>query len=511
VRSHFTIKSPSRQKGLALLILVIVILLAVATYLLSDLSITQIKVERTKKTYMALKKAKQAVIGYAVTYVDKDLNNEGKYGVLPCPETFFNGNDGNMAGSCNAQNLNDVEWLPWRSLDLPTLKDESGTCLFYAVSGTYKNGGSQADMINEDSIGMFQIVDSAGSILQGANIEDQVVALVIAPGGSLTGQARNPTVDLSSCGQDYANVSAYLEGNGVTDNSTVSAALDTIDQYIHATETSADEATPYNDKFLTITRDEIWDAIVKRSDFKQKMENLTQAMALCMATYANLLNNTSRRLPWPVFTNLGATTDYRDEVNYEDDNLASQGYSGRYPYEVTDSNNAIDAALSDDNLFDILGCSALPLIWGPDAGIVVVDLQDDTTEYRKLWNNWKDHFFYVLSKGYEPDNTGAEKCNTAPFSVPNPENCIKVNGAKYAAAVIFSGSRLDGITRNDKSVVSDYLEDNKDTSFTNEAFNKTGIEDYTYTAPQTDTENDVMFCIQDDPVLGNDLSVIECI
>jgi len=374
VRSPSTIKNPSHQKGLALLILVIVILLAVATYVLSDLSITKVKVAQTKKTYVTLKKAKQAVIDHAVTYVDKQAGNIGKYGVLPSVEAGFNNsNDGFMSSNFGPKNTNVVEWLPWRSLNLSTLKDESGTCLLYAVSGTYKLGGNtQADMINEDSIGMFQVVNSVGGIVQGVNIEDRVVALVIAPGGPLAGQVRNPTVDISSCGRDYANVSAYLEGNGVTDNSTVSAATDTIDQFIHATETSETEAIPYNDKFLTVTRDEIWGAIIERSDFKQKMENLTQAMALCLATYANLPNNTSRRLPWPVITNLGATTNYRVEDNYEDDNLATQGYSGRYPYVVADSNNAINAALSDPNLFDIPGCDAtLTLVEGPDAGLVV--------------------------------------------------------------------------------------------------------------------------------------------
>jgi len=503
VRSHFTIKNPSSQKGLALLILVIIILLAVATYVLSDLSITKVKVAQTKSTYIALNKAKQAVIGYAVTYVDVAPNNLGEYGVFPQVEAVLGANDGIMSGNFGPKNTNVVGWFPWRSLDLPTLKDESGTCLFYAVSGTYKLGGNvQADMINEDSIGMFQVVDNAGNVVQGANIEDQVVALVIAPEGLLAGQARNPTVDQSSCGRDYANVSAYLEGNGVADNSTVSAVIDNIDQFIHATETSANEATPYNDKFLTITRDEIWRTIVERSDFKQKMENLTQAMALCLAAYANLPNNTSRRLPWPVITNLGITTNYRDEDNYVDDNLATQGYSGRYPYNVSDSNNAIDAALSDSNLFDIPGCDALPLVEGPDVGGPDIDLHNSTSEYRKLWNNWKDHFFYISSRGYEPASTGGNDCATSGA-------CVEVNGDKYAGAVIFSGSRLDGITRNDKSIVSDYLEDGKSTEFEQEAILKTGDRNYVYTDVPTDTVNDVMFCITDEAT-GNDLQVEEC-
>lgn len=494
-----SVTTSKHQQGLALLVLVIILALAFTAYLFSDLSITQIRMSQATNTLTTLKKAKKAVINYAAT--SRERSASGDYGLLPCPETFLNGNYGNMAGGCGGQNLNVVAWLPWRSLDLSTLKDESGTCLFYAVSGTYKLGGSQSDMINEDSIGMFQVVDSAGNVLKGSNLEDQIVALVIAPGVALPGQTRNPLFVTSSCGHDYGNLSAYLEGNGATDNSTVSVVNDSIDQFIHATEASGTESPAYNDKFLAITRDEIWDAIVKRADFKQKMENMTHALALCLAEYANMPDNSSRRLPWPVQTNLGAIINYRDNDNYVDDAAASGGYSGRYPYNVADSNNAINAAsMTQDILFEIDNiCKDLDL-----GGGLIVDLKTTTSEYRKLWNNWKDHFFYVLSKEYEPDSTGAKTCNGAGV-------CINVNVNEYAGAVIFSGSRLGGITRNDRSVVADYLESGKGAEFINEAINKSGDRTYIYTDPQTDTVNDVMYCIEDKVNTSDDLTVVECL
>ena len=113
-------------------------------------------------------------------------------------------------------------------------------------------------------------------------------------------------------------------------------------------------------------------------------------------------------------------------------------------------------------------------------------------------------FFLVLSKEYEPDSTGAKTCDGAGV-------CISVNVNEYAGAVIFSGSRLDGITRNDRSDVSDYLEDGKGAEFVSEAGNKTGDRTYLYTDPQTDTVNDVMYCIEDKVNLGEDLTVIECL
>ncbi|MCW8830178.1 MAG: hypothetical protein OQK32_01530, partial [Gammaproteobacteria bacterium] len=304
--------------------------------------------------------------------------------------------------------------------------------------------------------------------------------------------------------------SEYLEGNGVIDNGALAGVDDQDDKFIHATATSSTEATPYNDVFVTITRDEIWNPILSRSDFTQKMENLTQALAMCLAEYANFADNTSRRLPWPVITDLSGN-DYRDNTKYQDDNNASNGYSGRFPFDITNSNDAINAAaLTTDTLFDMANCNSLALA---GAG-VTADLVNDT-EYRKLWNNWKDHFFYILSKGYEPANTGENNC-------AGSGACIKVNTAEYAGAVIFSGSRLGGVSRSDKSVVSDYLEDDKGAVFNDEAniANQTGDRTYVYTDPQTDTKNDIMYCIQDKPVddpstpsinESEPLTVIECI
>jgi len=512
--SRASIKALKRQQGLVLLVLVIIIVLAFTSYTFSEISLSHIKDDRDKQTLVNLKKAKQALIGYTLTYSDRVVGHD--FGILPYPETdFFNGDDGNtetvVAGS--TKNTNVVGWLPWRELDIANIKDDSSTCLFYAVSGTYKLGASvQADMINEDSIGMFRIRNSAGAIVQGSNEEDQVVALVIAAGQVLTGQVRNPTELLSSCGRDYGNVSAYLEGNGVYDNSSVSAVADTVDDFIHATSTSSTEATPYNDRFLTITREEIWDAIVSRDDFKLKMENLTRGLAMCLAGYANLTDNTSRRLPWPSATDLGFGTydrkDFRANSNYDDDGGLSGGYSGRFPFNIGESNDAINAgALIEDELFEIAGlCDNIDL-----GGGVIVDLKTTTSEYRKLWNNWKDHFFYALSQDYEPDNTGVSKCNGG------GAKCIKVelntSGVEneYAAAVIFSGSRLTGFTRNDKTVLAEYLEDGKSGVFINEVTDKDGNKKYDYTDPQTATENDIMYCVEDISNPAADLTVIECI
>ena len=509
-----SVQTSKNQQGMALLVLVIVIMLGFATYTLSGLSINQIKVDNTIETSIALKKAKDALLSYAAIRSELEppmvlSAQPAMYGYLPCPANY-NG-DGNSVGTCGSEGMNTLGWFPWRSLRMSPLKDGNGDCLLYAVSSTYKFN-MPADMLNQDSYGMFSLRNETGVITQGATAQDRIVAMIFSSGKALSGQNRinNPT---SECNNDAYNFSAYLDAfevapGDVIDNSAVDTVnINQVDEFIHETTNSESAATPYNDRFVIISRDEIRDALFNHAGFVGKMENLTQALAMCLASYANHTDNTSRRLPWPAKTDLGGA-DYGLDASYQDNAFASTsgGYSGRFPFDVADSNAAINnAAMTTDEVFNMAGCSALALT-GSGAG-VTVDLVTSTSEYRKLWNHWKDHFFYILSKRYEPDpdSSDEQKCGG--------NKCIRVNTKKYAGAVIFSGRRLDGVVRSDKSVVADYLNDGNAADFADEAADKDGNERYDYTDPQTDTENDIMYCIQDkkeDQTPRVELDVVEC-
>ena len=385
-----------RQRGLVLLALVIVIALAFLSYVISDISIYRIQNEQTAKTQLSLKKAKQALINYAVSHMDRP-GQSGEMGFLPCPDedpppalTPFD--EGKQELNCGTQYVNSIGYLPWKTLDIPSLRDSYGNCLLYAVSNTYKL--NPTNLLNDDSNGMFQVVDDAGVIKVGVLPEDRVVAVVFSPGEPLAGQSRN-FVAGTDCGLDYV-MSAFLEGNGVTDNSSVSALDNSIDQFIHMTPSSALAVPPYNDKFITITRDEIWQAILARSDFIPKMTDLTEALALCLVEYTRL--NAGRRLPWPAPMDLD-NNNYRKDSSYDDANGGL--YAGRYPFKVDDSNNVL--GMTYDNIFDT---GDTPDLTGTNCdGLVLssanfANLSDDAKanplvddEYRKLWENWKDHFF----------------------------------------------------------------------------------------------------------------------
>ncbi|MBL4712833.1 MAG: hypothetical protein JKX75_10145 [Gammaproteobacteria bacterium] len=435
----------------------------------------QIQTDQVEKTQLALKKAKQALINYALVGADINVGRSGKFGFLPCPDYTNALNEGFQDGNCGATNTNIVGWLPNVTLGLPRLRDSTGTCLLYAVSGAYKQS-PETSMLNEDTNGQFQIVDDSAIPIpiQGVLPADRIVAIVFAPSKVLTGQARTFAAG-SDCGEDYGNVTAYLEGDGVTNNAVLNGAADSIDQFIRFTPTSDEEANPYNDNFITITREELWTAINARNDFTEKMTDLTEALAWCLSAYVNngVLAD-DKRMPWPAPIML---SDYRINSEYDDE---EDRYAGRFPFLVDSSN--VETNLVVANIFDSVGCESLNLISG-----TVVNLSDFNTEYRRLWENWKDHFFYALSSKFDP-KSGNTNCGGS---------CIDVDGTQYAGVVFFGGSRLGNITRNappidtdDKNDVSNYLENGNDTEINTAVGDNTDI----YTL---NTTNDIMFCLSD--------------
>lgn len=485
------------QEGIAILILLVFLSLAAMAYFLSGFSSEEIKHRQLVSANKSLSQAKDAVIAYAATRADITAPSPqiGEYGFLPCPETFKNGSEGNSAGTCGLIGRNTIGWLPWKSLGLPPLKDDSGTCLLYAVSASYKKEPPYA-MLNEDTNGMFQIVDESVAVLEGASPEDRIVAIIFAPGGVLPGQSRNYAPG-SLCGEDYGNYAAYLDVGGVANNSNIVAADDMIDQFIHATAASTADTNPnkYNDRFVTITRDEIWRAINKRTDFvndpSSKIKRMTEALAQCIAAYGN--TNSNRWLPMPALGNL-AGNDYRDNVSYDDD--TGTNHRGRYPYIVDTADGIIPGTLAGSILFDKGICSALPIQSpaGPSADLSTATMSED----RVMWEHWKDHVFYAVSDTYDP-----KPLPLVPDTIPRCGTCLQVNGVDYAAVVIYSNSRLPGQTREapiaatDIDTKNDYMNYielvNADTA---------GVGDYS----KTIASNDIIYCITDTEPLG----VITC-
>ena len=373
----------------------------------------------------------------------------------------------------------------------------------YAVSGEYKNDESAVPtnkslMLNEDSNGMFQVVDVANNPVVGINPDERVVAIIFSPGESLPGQSRDVTAG-TLCNKEYilspGDFSTYLDTAGLVNNSSLQGVADALDTFLHARSGSDQLAVPYNDTFVTITRKELWDAVILRPDFSVNADSImrrqTQALAMCLAAYAN--NSGNRKLPRPVDIDF-AGGDYRVDDNYSDS--AAVRFLGRYPHTVDDSDimlggNAPNSAQS--TLFDKGFCDALVVPGGLN-----INLNTGIgAEGYMLWKNWKDHFFYAVSDYYAPTgaaDTGAPSCNG------DGSNCIKVGPTEYAAVVLYAGSRV-GISTRNEPVAGDVDTKNNLTNYL-EATNPIGNGKGDYTP----TDNDIMFCIED----TNPLSVVSC-
>jgi hypothetical protein len=484
-------RSKQQQRGIAILTITILIALAAITYFLTLMSPAELKIDRQEQTQMTLKQAKQALIAYAATYTDRAI--AGKYGHLPCPD--LNGNNpvpGNPSAICDTSNSVSIGYFPWKGngMNLDALRDSAGNCLFYAVSTSYKTAPvSSTDMLNEDTNGLIQIVDSTGTPVVGGAANSRPVAVIFAAGAALAGQNRNPD-GTTICGNDYGNMSAYLDNDGITDNANPVIADDAISQFVNASAGSENTANPLNDRLITISREEIWDAILNRSDFKTKVANLTHALAECLLAYSANPLNTGNRLPWPAPVNF-VGGDYREDISYNDE---SDRYAGRFPYQIDTTNMAL--GLAGNELLNRTDCNNIDIGTGTP-----INFNQAGDEYRKLWENWKDHFFYAISKIYEPVVGGMPSC---------AGNCITVEDnagvvTSYSGIVFYSDSRLAGQSRDapppagdndDKAAISNYLENGNNLIFT--VATGTQTDTYHTNGSNPATANDIMFCIKSD-------------
>ena len=261
-RNTRILSSIKKQHGAALIVLFITIIASGAVFLLSGKIPDNGRLDTANKTSASLSKAKAAVIDYAVAYYFS--NAAGHHGFLPCPETTNSTSEGSAVLNCaigGSRHVNQLGRLPWRTLQIPALKDAAGECLWYAMSGSF-SPSPRALMLNDDTPGMFQIVNENAQLIKGATSEDRVVAVIMAPGLPVNNQSRPGTTPNIPCKVPRNTVVAsnYLETFQNIDNASVDEINpDQVDQFIAATNFS--EKPSFNDRLITITHNEIFDAI----------------------------------------------------------------------------------------------------------------------------------------------------------------------------------------------------------------------------------------------------------
>ena len=241
---NLAIKNCNAQKGGALIIMVVILLLAGTTVLFSKLNASGVKIERDKKTTMALATAKAALIGWSA-------GHDTMPGALPCPDTSNSGSSGVCTGTAGI-----IGRLPWKTLGLSDLRDGDGECLWYALSPLYRDTiatGSRGGVnsINSNIPGTITVkgvVDIA--------LPNSVIAVIIAPSTPLAGQARNSSSS-TVCGGN-TTASNYLDAAQGVNNSTGNVSVS------NYTFIAAASSSTFNDRLIYITAKEFYMAVRKR-------------------------------------------------------------------------------------------------------------------------------------------------------------------------------------------------------------------------------------------------------
>jgi uncharacterized protein (UPF0333 family) len=274
------VKNPKKQSGYALLILMVLLTLAAATLAVKTMSNNSenSQISRDKITAAALAQAKDALIGYSATY--KDTHPHVPFymnGYLPNPDMGPSASiEGTTSGSFSGNNkdYSSIGKIPWKTLGISPLRDGQNECLWYVVSGRYKNN-PQTSTLNWDTQGQINVVDKDGSTLA-----SNLAALIISPGKALDAQSRTLIDDSHiQCSGNY-DTRNYLDAyNGVD------AISGTVNYYSGSTNNSRAtdtnnktfvlaNAAHYNDQMIFITTSELFRDIVNRADFRNQINAL---------------------------------------------------------------------------------------------------------------------------------------------------------------------------------------------------------------------------------------------
>ncbi len=257
------------QNGLALLMLVFVLALAITAYTVKALNSSEIKVAKGKKTAEALAEAKTALIGWSVSHPIHP-------GIMPFPDRSADGNyDGNSDCSAAIPNFNIlIGRLPFLGQTAPcaaaspglasSLVDGNGEQLWYAVSRNLVRTSfvpvinpSIADVPTEN---WLVVRDKDGQI-----ISDRVAVVVMAPGAPIGAQDRSGGLAGPAAYLDRITISGTNYGNDDYTVANEGFVISDDMQMVSSVDPRYLQPYEFNDKLAYITIDELIVALEKRA------------------------------------------------------------------------------------------------------------------------------------------------------------------------------------------------------------------------------------------------------
>lgn len=303
---------PAHHRGHALLIMLAILVMGSVVSLVGQLDGVYGRQQQLQRTDAALAQAKEALLAYALTYRDDHDHADEMFGYLPCPDSSGKGGvfapgDGTAAGSCGSAGASVVGLLPYVTLRLPDLRDASGNCLWYAVSGSFKNSPKAVTPMNWDAQAQLAVRDADGTVLAVPDdAQGGAAAVIFAPGLALGAQARG-VID-QRCRADPAQATAYLE----------SVAPD----FVRGDRRDAAGNVTHNDRLTWLTPRDIFSRLVARADFRNPLAGMppgqlnrlidAQRKALDGRLWASLAAFTAAAAGTPA-----ANAQPRNEADYE--------------------------------------------------------------------------------------------------------------------------------------------------------------------------------------------------
>jgi hypothetical protein len=376
------------QRGAALLVTLALVAIIVGLAVLWVANTGASEAHRLQENAKIMGLIRDALVARAAT-------DSSRPGSLPCPD---NDNDGTADGSlCTAPYLGRV---PWKTLDLPDLRDAAGERFWYALSPRFRDHSSACNPIP-----CVLNSDSPADLTVNAVASVENVAIIFAPGEVVGSQNRDPAI-----AANLTNPANYLEGanvpTGVTDRDyQVALATDT-----------------FNDQALVITRDMLMPAVEKR---------VARQARACLEKFADTSGGR-----YPFAAPITDVTTYRDTSSVSGPPYAPT-YYGRIPSALDSTSDALGSTYS----------------WPVDDG------QPGGAEFcfasTNWWNFWRELLLYHVASGFAPNGPG--DCSAL-------GSCLNVNGmgsVKYV--VIVAGRTLASPAQVralsfDKSTIANYLE-----------------------------------------------------
>lgn len=205
-----------RQRGAALLALVLFVFLAASAFVLKQGNAVGARNQADLVTASVMAQAKEALLGRAAS----DANRPGS---LTCPDTDDDGVANQVGGACTSL----LGRFPWKTLDIPEPLDGNADRLWYAISFKLRDHDDSSPLNSQQALQLS---------LDGA---PNVAAIIFSPGLPLASQNGRPSNALGD----------YLDGSNSDGDDAYVAGL---------------PSANFNDKALAITREELFRTVNQR-------------------------------------------------------------------------------------------------------------------------------------------------------------------------------------------------------------------------------------------------------